>query len=330
MKISKLILAGILSCAVLMTGCQKANEESVTTENGSDAVVTEDNTTETENDTVETENTLRVMTFNMKQKAGIDPKKQAEWVASFEPDVVATQEVDNNTRCSPYDVTALFQEGGNFKESFFSKQMPFQGGDYGLAMFSNYDIVDKETISIYSDEYMGDEAVREEQKKLFDEMDSADPQTSVAYDEFCQKLAEDGKRGIEPNIIQKIVIEYEGKKVSIYGVHLSYELVEVRDKQREQLAEILKEDTNEYQIVVGDFNSDQGTCEMNYFVENYNLANGKDGVWHDTFPIGDDPVMKTYSIDNIVTTKNIEIRNVVYEKTDLTDHTMVYADLVLN
>lgn len=330
MKVSKLLLAGILSCAVLMTGCQKADEGNATTEPESNAAVSEENTTANESSADEKETVLRVMSFNMKQKEGIDPKKQAEWVASFKPDIVATQEVDNATRRSPYDVTALFQEGGAFKESFFSKQMPFQGGDYGLAMFSNYEILEKETIPIYSDEYMGDEAVREEQKKLFDEMDSADPQTSAAYDEFCQKLEAEGKRGIEPNIIQKIVIEFEGKRVSVYGVHLSYELVEVRDKQREQLAEILNADENEYQIVVGDFNSDQGTCEMNYFVENYNVANGKDGIWHDTFPIGDDPVMKTYSIDNIVTTKNIEIKNVVYEKTDLTDHTMIYADLILN
>ena len=58
-------------------------------------------------------------------------------------------------------------------------------------------------------------------------------------------------------------------------------------------------------------------------------ANGADGVWHDTFPIGDDENMKTYSIDNIITSSNIEITNVNYVKTDLSDHTMMYADLIL-
>ena len=39
--------------------------------------------------------------------------------------------------------------------------------------------------------------------------------------------------------------------------------------------------------------------------------------------------MKTYSIDNIITSSNIEITNVNYVKTDLSDHTMMYADLIL-
>lgn len=68
---------------------------------------------------------------------------------------------------------------------------------------------------------------------------------------------------------------------------------------------------------------------MNYFVENYNLANGKDGIWHDTFPVGESTEMLSYAIDNIVTTKNIKISNVHYEKTDLSDHTMLYADITL-
>ena len=133
-------LAALLLCGIfLLIGCQEdVNKDDIA------------------------EDTIRVMTFNMRQTAGIDPVKQGEWVASFEPDIVATQEVDKNTRRSDYDVTALFQEGGKFKHAFFSKQMPFQGGEYGLAMFSNYEILEKETIPIYSDEWIGEEVLREE------------------------------------------------------------------------------------------------------------------------------------------------------------------------
>lgn len=300
-------LAALLLCGIfLLIGCQEdVNKDDIA------------------------EDTIRFMTFNMRQTAGIDPVKQGEWVASFEPDIVATQEVDKNTRRSDYDVTALFQEGGKFKHAFLSKQMPFQGGEYGLAMFSNYEILEKETIPIYSDEWIGEEVLREEQKRLFDTMNPENPQTLTAYNEFCERLKVNGKCGIEPNVIQKIIIEVNGKKVSVYGVHLSYEMVIIREKQREQLAQLLKDDKNKYQVVIGDFNSDQGTAEMNYFVENYNLANGKDGIWHDTFPVGESTEMLSYAIDNIVTTKNIKISNVHYEKTDLSDHTMLYADITL-
>ena len=164
---------------------------------------------------------------------------------------------------------------------------------------------------------------------MFDTMNPENPQTLTAYNEFCERLKVNGKCGIEPNVIQKIIIEVNGKKVSVYGVHFSYEMVIIREKQREQLAQLLKDDKNKYQVVIGDFNSDQGTAEMNYFVENYNLANGKDGIWHDTFPVGESTEMLSYAIDNIVTTKNIKISNVHYEKTDLSDHTMLYADITL-
>lgn len=274
---------------------------------------------------------LRVMTFNLKAKASIDPNKQAEWVASYAPDIVAAQEVDRFTQRNDLDVPATFAEGGNFTDYFFSEQMKFQGGEYGLAIFSSTKLSDNETINIYSDDYLEDDALRQRQRELFANMSDADPQTSADYDAFCEELASIGKTSIEPNIIQKTVVEKDGKKVSVYGVHLSYEMEAIRAKQREQLLQLIEEDENDYFVIVGDFNADQGTCEMNDFVTNekFNLANGADGVWHDTFPIGDDENMKTYSIDNIITSSNIEITNVNYVKTDLSDHTMMYADLIL-
>ena len=307
----KKLFAGVLCATLLLTGCAGNKEEAVDDKLAKD------------------ENAIRVMTFNMKQKDGISPEKQGEWVAQFKPDVVATQEVDKDTQRSPYNVSEKFAKAGEFKNYFFSKQMPFQGGDYGLAMFSNYDVLEKEAVHIYSDEFLGDEALREEQKKCFNEMDSADPQTSKNYDDFCAKLEKLGKYGVEPNIIQRIVIEKDGKKVSVYGVHLSYENVEIREKQHKELLDMLEKDENEYKVIMGDFNSDQGTYEMKDIAAEYNLANGKDGVWHDTYNWLDDDACKVWSIDNIVTTKNIEITNVNYEITDLTDHYAMYADIIL-
>lgn len=307
----KRLIAGVLFGTLLLTGCAYRNNDMVTDQ--------------TEKD----KNALRVMTFNMRQGDGIDPEEQGQFVAQFKPDIVATQEVDKYTRRSPYDVSEQFAKAGKFKSYFFSKQVPYQGGEYGLAIFSNYDILAQEAVHIYSDEFLGDEALIEEQKIRFYELDPADPQTSKNYYDFCAELAELGKYSVEPNIIQKIVIEKDDKKVSIYGVHLSYENVEIRAKQHEQLLEILDKDKNEYKVIVGDFNNDQGHSELNKLRAQYNFANGKDGVWTETFSWEGDDASKCWSLDNIITTKNIEITNINYEATELSDHIAVYADLIL-
>ena len=303
---NKIIVAGIICAILFLYGCDTNNSKKG--------------------------DVIRVGSFNLMQFAGIDPAEQGAFLKKFDLDVVALQEVDKNTIRSDYDITTILQESAGFKESFFSKQMPFQGGDYGLAIISDYEILEKETIHIYSDEYIGDQATRDEQKRLLGELDPDIEQTGKNLNAFVDKLKRNGKRDIEPNIIQKIVVDVNGKKLSIYGVHLSYELIDIRDKQREQLKQILELDENEYQVIVGDFNNDTSVNEMAYFRENFNLANGKDGVWKDTFHYKEDPeeTMNVYSIDNIVATKNIEIINVNYEETNLSDHIMIYADLVLN
>lgn len=131
-----------------------------------------------------------------------------------------------------------------------------------------------------------------------------------------------GKTSIEPNIIQKIEVDVDGKTVSVYGVHLSYEMKEIRDKQREQLLDLLNNEENEYYVVVGDFNSDYADEEMAAFLddEKFNIANGADGEWVVTWPAFPEEGEQTYSLDNIVTSKNIEITNINYEKTEYSDH----------
>lgn len=308
MKQIKKVILGSFCCILFMTGCSTGK-------------------TDTRKDKPSAD--IRVMTFNAKQKEGIDPKKQGEWVRNFQPDIVALQEVDKNTKRSNYDVAGLFREGGDFKYAFFSKQMPFQGGEYGMALFANQEVIERKTITMYSDESMGDEGLKEEQKNLLNALDPENTQTSANFDAFVNKVKAMGKQAICPSIVQKIVIKKDEKTISIYGVHFSYETVLIRDKQREQLVDIVNDDTSEYQVILGNINNDQGTYELNYFAENFNLANGADGLWQDTYPIGYDTSMKSYSIDNIITSKNIKIENVTYEKTDMSDHTAIYADLIL-
>lgn len=276
---------------------------------------------------VNSNNYVRVMSFNMQQFAGHSSKTQGSFIEKFKPHIVATQEVDVFTTRSNYDTALEFKNGGKFKDYYFSSQMKYQGGDYGLAMFSNFEILSRETIKIYSDEYLGE--FKDEQLYLLENSNRDDEEYNTKLSLFKEKLKNNNLRMIEPNIIQKIVVKVNGKIISAYGVHLSYEDYYIREKQREQLIQILEDDKNEYKVVIGDFNADNGTYEYNYFIKNYNLANGKDGYWKDTFPRDLDENMKSYSIDNIIVTKNIDIKKVEYVETKYSDHTIIFADLIL-
>lgn len=124
----------------------------------------------------------------------------------------------------------------------------------------------------------------------------------------------------------RVVIEKDGKKIAVYNTHLSWESEKIRNKQLNDLKAILNKDTIQYKIIVGDFNVDQHHKELNMFVADYNLSNGKDGAWYDTYN-GVDPTMKVMSIDNIITSKNIEIKQVKMVETKLSDHNLFFADL---
>ena len=83
-----------------------------------------------------------------------------------------------------------------------------------------------------------------------------------------------------------------------------------------------------YKILVADFNADQSLYEYDIFKDNYNIANGKDGVWFDSFN-GEDDSMKVMTVDNIITTKNINITHVETYHSDMADHDLMWADIEL-
>lgn len=90
----------------------------------------------------------------------------------------------------------------------------------------------------------------------------------------------------------------------------------------------MRKDNTPYKVLVGDFNADQNTTEWKTFKKKFNITNGKDGIWRDTF-IGEDPTMNVNSIDNIVTSKNISISNIHTIKSTASDHVPLVADLTL-
>lgn len=102
--------------------------------------------------------------------------------------------------------------------------------------------------------------------------------------------------------LERVVIEKEGKQIAFYVTHTSWENNDLRRRQFAEIIERLNSDPTPYKILVADFNADQSLYEYDMFKDNYNIANGKDGVWFDTFN-GEDETMKVMTVDNIITTK---------------------------
>lgn len=127
---------------------------------------------------------------------------------------------------------------------------------------------------------------------------------------------------------QKAVFEVDGEEVVLYNTHLSYENTEIRRQQMEELIAKVKADPAEYKVITGDFNADQLHSEFYPFMEEFNLVNGWNGTWLETYNQTDDS-MKVYSIDNIITTRNMRIDDLGVEENELSDHNMLYAKLVL-
>lgn len=128
--------------------------------------------------------------------------------------------------------------------------------------------------------------------------------------------------------LERVVFEKDGKTIAFYVTHTSWENTPLRRRQMAQIIERVKTDPCDYIIMVADWNADQSYYEYTGFLEDFNIANGLDGVFMDTFN-GEDDTMKVMSVDNIITTKNITISNVNTYHSDMADHDMIYADLTL-
>lgn len=148
--------------------------------------------------------------------------------------------------------------------------------------------------------------------------------TPVSYDGGSLSTPD----GYETRCWQRMVLEVDGQKVSIYNTHLSVESAQIRQDQMHELVNLIKADSNPYKICVGDFNTVYSTEEWYPFLDEFNLANGQDEVWLDTYN-GTEGNVTSRVLDNIITTRNIRISNVQMVETSLSDHNLLYADLVL-
>ena len=218
-------------------------------------------------------------------------------------EIAGTQEINyKNHRFSgksKYNTLTNFKDD-YFKNIFYSNAIDFAGGGYGIATVSALPLKDSKTVKLYSSE-----AGKHLQK------------LKKAYREYNPD-----KKSTVKNL-DKLTAKY-----AFYNTHLSYESTKIRQKQFKALAKAMRKDNTPYKVLVGDFNADQNTTEWKTFKKNFNITNGKDGIWRDTF-IGEDPTMNVNSIDNIITSKNISISNIHTIKSTASDHVPLVADLTL-
>ncbi len=98
---------------------------------------------------------VTVMSFNIHAGYGTDGTfnllKIGNQIREAQPDIVCLQEVDRRTRRSQgKDVTLELANITGFY-SFFGKAIPYDGGDYGLAILSKYPILEARVHSLPSD-----------------------------------------------------------------------------------------------------------------------------------------------------------------------------------
>ena len=128
----------------------------------------------------------------------------------------------------------------------------------------------------------------------------------------------------ENRVWQRSLIEKDGKQIAFYNTHLSYENTSIRKQQMMELIAAVNADTAEYKAITGDFNADQENSEFFVFLDDFNLTNGHDGTWHTTYNQYDS-TMKVYSIDNIITTKNLRLVDMGVVDNKLSDHNMLWG-----
>lgn len=127
----------------------------------------------------------------------------------------------------------------------------------------------------------------------------------------------------EKRLLQKAIVEIDGKTVSFYNTHFSYNSAEIRSKQFSKVLEIMNSDKNEYKILTGDFNAN--ISEFSVF-RNYRIINTDETKYYDYAK----NLIDYSEIDNIIVTKNIKVINSRLVVNSFSDHFPVFAYLVLN
>lgn len=177
---------------------------------------------------------LRVLSYNMHyanppSKPGIiDLDAIAEVIKTANPDIVALQEVDVNVkRSGNIDEVALLARKTGLKAYYFSKAIDHDGGDYGVAILSKFEILESKTY----------------------------------------KLPHDSETNPEPRVMGTVRVQTEnGFEFIFANTHLEVRHEVNRLMQLKAIGEIFHE-TNLPIIIAGDFNALPGSETINYLDE---------------------------------------------------------------
>lgn len=134
------------------------------------------------------------------------------------------------------------------------------------------------------------------------------------------KLYDGGK---EPRCVQKVVYEINGKRVSVYNTHFSFESAVIRKKQFAEVVALMDADKNPYRILTGDFNAKES--EFSVFSKNYKVVNTSSTKFYDYSYKRID----MSQIDNVIVSKNITVLNARAIPTEYSDHYPLFVFLAL-
>lgn len=129
--------------------------------------------------------------------------------------------------------------------------------------------------------------------------------------------------GVEQRCLSRTVLNINGQRVSFYNTHLSYNSKSLRKTQFEEIAAIMKKDSNKYKILTGDFNA--AYSEFSALGSNYKVINTPSTKYYDYYG----KEIKLNEIDNIIVSKNIKVVNSRIVRTKFSDHCPVFAYLRL-
>ncbi|MEA4869751.1 MAG: SH3 domain-containing protein [Christensenella sp.] len=127
----------------------------------------------------------------------------------------------------------------------------------------------------------------------------------------------------EQRCLQKVEYAVDGKRISVYNTHFSYESASIRKKQFAEVLAIMDADKNQYKVLTGDFNAKEAEFEV--FKKNYRVVNTSETKFYDYSYNR----IAMSQIDNIVVSKNITVLNARAIPTEYSDHYPLFAFLAL-
>ncbi len=134
--------------------------------------------------------------------------------------------------------------------------------------------------------------------------------------------------GEEQRVLGKMEFAIDGKRISFYNTHVSWLYAGdqgfCRDRQLAFINSIVQNDPNPYKIIVGDFNIED-YAEYDVFA-GFTCTNNPDNPYT-SYTTDDQPFR---NLDNILVTANIDIVDSAMIEEDLSDHNLLFADLLLH